>query len=250
VSNLSLVHEVAQTVTAEEEPVTGREGARLEDIDGDAEFTAQGAGDDVAPRVVGRLLIGQDAGSALFLDQRMVRGQLVSPPFADQVGPAVAHVGYEHLAAAHYSGGDRGAHAILVRAADALVVDAPVGLLDGDPEAGTDVTVAVTVVGFLGHLRGDAAGDLASLVPTDAVGDDIEEPFGSDQVRGEILRRATPGVFVVLTLNTSVGETSSVSERCSHRIPPACVFMIVPEFIDMPAGRTAADFYGASRSRG
>ena len=80
-----------QSVGAEQQPIAGA-SADLVDVDFGIVAAGQRAGHDVAPRMLPRRVRGHDAGAHLFLDPRVIVGDLLELAVAKQVDAAVADV--------------------------------------------------------------------------------------------------------------------------------------------------------------
>ncbi len=140
----------------------------------------------------------------------MVIGQARELPVAEEVGPAVPHVGQRNDLFVQEAGDDGRAHSLEPRLRRDRRHDPLVGLLDRDGEAvavESELVVVLEGPGRFLFLPGrrdeladrfdrDLGGDLAGRVPAHSVGHD-EEAFG------DVHRE---GVLVVLALAADVGQ--------------------------------------------
>src|SRR5262245_34816052 len=172
-------------------------GLRLVDLHVDVQVgpAAQRARHHVAQGVGPRLVEGQHAALELLVDPGMVAGELAEGGVAEQVDPAVPHVGQVGGVAVHQDRGHRGGHALVlalllhrlddlaVRVADrGLQAVAVVGDALVEAERPGDLLVAAgQAYELVDRLDGDLGGDLAGRVPAHPVGDHEQVLVGVDE---------------------------------------------------------------------
>ena len=167
-------HRAAQPVAAEQQHVAGQELLR-ELVDARPGLSAQGAAEDAAVGVDGRLFEGQAAVAHHLAHERVVVAHLAQLAVAEQVGAAVADVREPRRVAVEHERGERGAHARLVDVVVGTLEHRRVGRLCGVEQRGA-----------LGDLRGQrlggqAAGHLAGVGAAHAVADGVQRRL--DDVR-------------------------------------------------------------------
>ncbi len=172
---------VRQAVAAQQEAVAG-EGQHGAAVDRDVDVDPERPRDDVALRVVGRLLGGEQAVAHEVLDQAVVLAELDQAVVAVQVQPGVADVDPADLVALgpvdHPHRAERGAHAV-----ELAVVAGP---LEDRPVRGAHrVLQGVEVragAGLGDHRHRHRRCDLAALVAADAVGHAEQVLVGGDEL--------------------------------------------------------------------
>ena len=166
---------VGQAVRAQEHAVAGAQ-LQLPHVGLDLGGHAEGAGEDVALGMDGRLLLGHLAVAHALLGQAVVVGDLGELAAGEDVGPGVTDVGQrQHVPAlgpAHQRhGGERRPHAAEVGVGLALVPDRGVGLREGLAQP---LDRRRPLEGLLERLDGDPRRHLAADVAAHAVGDRVE----------------------------------------------------------------------------
>ena len=191
-----------EAVRAEQEEVAGL-GLDRERVDVDVGVGAERARDHGPLRVPLRLLGRELAAADELGDQRVVLGQLLELPFADQVGARVADVADRDAAVLDERDRHRRAHPRGGGVLRLPLVDAAVGLLD-------QVVDPLLAAGELGGLvaqgrRREARGELARLGAAHPVGD------------REQRRLADVGVLVVPAPPAGVGDARAPSRALTSR---------------------------------
>jgi len=162
-------------------------------------------GDDRALRVLLGLLVGELSLAAQLLDQRMVLGQPLQLPVAQQIGAAVTDMSDRHLVALGSDDhrGERRSHAGVALVAGGVLVNLAVGRLEYLPQGvlGTGGELAVE------RLGGDPRGHLARLCAAHPVGDH------------EHRRSHVVGVLVGPALAAGVGAVCLLGDP-QHRFSP------------------------------
>ena len=177
-----VVQLVEQPIAAQQVPVTKR---RLEfpTVDHRIGFDAQGPGEDVALRVLGRLLRGEFTGPHQVSHEAVVVTHLHQLTGSQAVHPAVSDVGDgENLVArcgVHDGEGAQGrSHSGEIRPGDRHLEDGPVGRPDGSHEARTVGSVEHGQDG--GHRLGRS--HLATSVASHSIGHHIQAIDQPDRV--------------------------------------------------------------------
>ncbi len=187
----------AEAVAAEQQHVAGAQ-VDLELVDARQRLGAQGAAEDAAVGVRGRLFFAEAPVAHHLADQGMIVAELFQCAVAQQIGTAVADVREVARVAREHDGRERGAHARVLDVVVSELEDGGVGLLGGRQKR--------PAVGDGGgqRLGGEPAGDLARLGAAHAVAD-REQGRGHDE-----------GVLVGLAVQADVGEGAGVDDE-SHR---------------------------------
>ena len=186
---------VDEPVAAEQEAVAPHERQRP-GVDAHRWVDAEGTGHDVAARVGARLVVGDVTGRHELLDVAVVDGHAPQSPVAYEVRARIAHVDEGQLLAGgrlngavdrcvavggdDRQGGDRRAHALLVRVAERGPVDVAVDL--GDRRDDLLEVVAASAQAGAQEIDGEGAGDLTGAVAAHAVGDDEDVRLGEEVV--------------------------------------------------------------------
>ena len=196
--DLAVVDLVGQPVRAEHEAVAAHDRQRPR-VDADRGVDAEGPGDDVAPRVGARLVVGDQSGVDELLDVVVVHRHPAQPVVTEQVGARVTDVDEGEALSRRGVGrsggevvavrgrrvddeqtGERGAHALLVDVGGGRGEDLAVGVDDGRQHVvERQRGVAETA---LQQLDGERARHLAGLVPAHAVGHREEVVLDEDAV--------------------------------------------------------------------
>ena len=192
VGHPGVVEHAAGAVTAEEQPVAGRQ-VDVEQVGLGLVDAVDGLEDEVAVRVDPRLLLGDPALVDERLDERVVLGELGEGAAALEVGAAVADVADRDPGAVEQRDGQRGAGAVDGRVVLDQLADPVVGAVDGAGDQGQQV-VAGRVVELAQLLHRGGGGDVTTGGAADAVAD------------GEHPGAGVPGVLVVLANAADVRE--------------------------------------------
>ena len=201
-------------------------------VDLDAVLHAQRAHDDVLVREVGDLLRREVLDLDVVVEQRVVLGDLLEPPVAPPVEPAVAHVPDDQRAVGEQRRHHRRPHAVALRVLLRLLVDLEVGELDGRHHAVDVVAMPAVHLERPGQLllvlgRAEKSSDgldrhaarhLARRVPAHAVGDD-RQPLALGQEER---------VLVVGALHPHVGLAREAGAHTVERERRAHGLGIVP----------------------
>ena len=176
---------VDQAVAAQDVALAAHEGQQPR-VDAHSGFDAEGAGDDVAARVVAGFVFGDVAGGQQFLHVTVVDGGAAEAALGQHVGAAVADVGECELGGGAVGGwhygerGEGGAHPHLRAVAAGGLEDGGVGLHHGGlHHLGAWRTRGQAIAQ---HVGGHRAGHFTGLVATHPVGHREHERLGEVRV--------------------------------------------------------------------
>ena len=157
--------------------------------------------------MVAGLLGCKHTGGQLLGNPGVIPGDLADTSPADQISPAVPHIGDQPLLAMQHGGDEGRAHPRLPLVQKRLFPDNGISFLDGTRQAASQVPVGIAVVGL--EQRGDGllAGHLAGRVPAHAISHGEEPPLALEQ---SLIHphgvRCAQGILVQLSRLTGVSS--------------------------------------------
>mmetsp|Transcript_6335 Transcript_6335/g.25739 ORF Transcript_6335/g.25739 Transcript_6335/m.25739 type:complete len:346 (+) Transcript_6335:1247-2284(+) len=205
-----VVEHVGQAVRAKQEEVARLYFVQMQ-LHQHGVFDAHRARDEVLVAGERGFLDGQQAGVDLFLQQRVIAGDLRQPPRTQPVGARVAHVAEQQALGAEHAEHQGRAHAGVARVGVGGVEDRAVGVVDADLHRTLDLAgtrLAAGVVEPAAEFAADEAGQhlaghLAGVVAPHAVGE-------HGQV-GSLVERH--GIFVVVARAAHVGRAEELQDH-------------------------------------
>ena len=203
-----LVSDLApQAIRAENDDRTGSDGHRFFRIVGGHGLSGtKSGGKNVALGMGLGLFRLQQAVFDQTADIGMIASEASDAVTGGEVDAAITDVGVIELAAEDSNGGAGGAHAVKFRMTGRVVLNAAVGDAESLIEPLVRPSLGGLGVDMFNGFDGNAAGFLATLIATHAVGDEQQASLASE---GFIVRRlpVCKPVFIILALTTDIGKT-------------------------------------------
>jgi len=171
----------------------------------DIRVTSHRAGEDVALLVPAGLFRGERPIAHLLGHPAVVGRESMDPSAADEVGAAVADVGYRCRGTANHCRHYGGPHVLIFRFLG-KAVHFGVGRLERAAEGGGDVVDRVGIVVAQSDPRGKIAGRLAGLVAAHAIGDQVQVALAGQYVGRQIGRGHAQAIFILLAAHTAIAD--------------------------------------------